>query len=138
MNNITFGKIYKVNAPLYISEKISLLANENSNDNNISQIFDDIDKGKAYPFAYGFADKSSYILTGEEGKKFKKSYKQAWDSTNIANTFYSKELANMHVELAWNDHRDNITGLIQNSPVTTLNVEYNDKTKEVHNISISV
>ena len=92
-NNVSFGKIVKVSAPLNVAENIAARANNSGTsrlDAQIKNIINDTRQGRAY--AYAFPDtyctnpteNESYIFSGAEGIKYFKSFDSAWNGMDHA------------------------------------------------------
>ena len=143
--NISFGQIFKVNAPINIAEQICSVANKqksiNSNlDKQINTIISDTDSGKAIPFNFVNGDETSYIFSGKDAIKYNKSFKNAQNEMYYFKSYYANhELAKMHIELAWLDHRDYIRDMIFSAKqIQTINVKYDNKNYKIRNLDINI
>lgn len=73
VNQISFGKIVKVNAPYEVAKQIEDIANGKNNknaflNNEVRSLFDDTDKGEAHTYRYN--KNTSFIFSGKEGIKY--------------------------------------------------------------------
>jgi hypothetical protein len=109
VNQISFGKIVKVNASFELARQIEEIANgknvKNAHLNNeVRKLFNDTETGEAHTFYYD--KRRSYILSGKEGIKYWNSRYDAIE--NIQNLKEKIKDTNIFIKEKndiWNNHR---------------------------------
>ena len=142
MQNISFGKVLKINAPRYIADGII----EKAQRKEISPL--NRKAGRLLgnckdAHAYSFDENESYIFTGTDGQKFWQSHCKAWDKMDDAHEYYHGDVdfINPMVEEAWENHDNTVREIISSADkIHELNVRYGDNTgyKQVNIKSIDV
>ena len=91
INNVSFGKIFKVNAPYVLASEIALIANGHgafasaSLKNQVKEIFPDKNDEV---YAYADVDRKTYLFSGKEGEKFRQIRKKALDEIHDARRYF--------------------------------------------------
>ena len=83
INNISFGRIVKVNAPRYIASKIANIANSNSRkqiSKQIKSIFPDKNQHECKVKYYTDCNGETYLLSGPDSKFTYMAYKSSKNS----------------------------------------------------------
>ena len=102
INNVSFGKIIKVNAPYASATEIALIANghdafvSDSLKKQVREIFPDKDDKV---FAYADVNRKAYLFSGEEGKDYERLCSKTADSVrkiraHFGNTDYADYYSN--------------------------------------------
>ena len=125
MQNISFGRVFKVNAPQQISNGI------------INNIKNDVDGFEAY--AHPVSENESYIFTGKEGRAFKKSldaYDRIVDDTfsSFSDCIVADEILTVAYEKLTGEARNLVE---QSDKVTQLDVR-RDKEGKIQSINVIV
>ena len=142
MQNISFGRVLKINAPGYIADGII----EKAQRKEISPLNKKAGRllGSCRgAHAYSFGENESYIFTGKDGQKFWQSHCKAWDKMDYAHEYYHGDVdyINPMVEEAWENHENTVKEIINSADkVHELDVQYGDNTgyKQVNIKSINV
>ena len=126
---ISFGKIIQVNSPVITAEKIAKMANsslETELAKQIKTIIDDTQLGNAEEVpCYGCKDKS-YIFSGEEGKKFMKSFDRAYDEMGSAYN-NNKSDADFITDMVWKRHIDFVNNMINSAKeIPVMDIKYDE------------
>ena len=125
MQNISFGRVFKVNAPQQVSNHI------------INNIKNDVDGFEAY--AHPISENESYIFTGKEGRAFKKSigrYNRIMDDTfsHFSDCILADEILTVEYEKLTADANNLVR---QSEKVTQLDVQ-RDKEGKIQSINVIV
>lgn len=134
VNQVSFGKVIKVNAPYEIASQIQNIANGKASagaivKRQVSDLFSDIGHGEAHIFS--FDKRTSYIFSGYEGNKYWELRNKAIDEfLKIREQVSDKEKADELIKRNKENLRENIMSLICDA-ATILSIEpsYNKKMK---------
>jgi len=134
VNQVSFGKIVKVNAPNEVARQIKDIANKKISagtlvKREISDLFNDISRGEAHTFE--FDKRTSYIFSGEEGNKYWQLHQKTLDElVKIKTQIPEKEKAKELMKNTLDNHRENIMKLICDAlTVQSIEPTYNNKMK---------
>ena len=141
MQNISFGRVLKVNAPSYVADKIIDMAQrkELPADKPTNVLLGNCKDAHSYSF-YDNKDES-YIFTGKDGKRFWQSHCKAWDRMDYAHEYYKgdEDFVRPAVEEAWEDHEKNVEEIIDTADkILELNVEYIEDCNQVNIKSLNI
>ena len=142
VNNVSFGKIIKVNAPVYVARQIikdaKTLNNKNTNWKT-KKFFRDVTHKPSYVYSFTNAKENSYIFTGKDAQKCRESYDIAYDTMTYVHYNYAQEdLADLDTKLAWDAHEKRIKKLVDsNKRIKSIDVKYNKDTRQVSEINFS-
>ncbi|MBQ9245538.1 hypothetical protein IJ182_04645 [bacterium] len=147
MQNISFGKIVKVNAPENQIKKVTEIANAKKRHKiiefftstklkrDVNDLFDDIEKGKAVIVSTAKGD--NFIFSGDESKKFSEihnRYKEQQESSTYYNGTYASGLL---AQMAKETYNNSISDLISNSGISSeITIDYDTEYDEVKSIDI--
>ena len=140
VNQVSFGKIVKVNAPYEVAKQIEAMANgkpsKNSHLNNeVKTLFNDTAQGEAHTFFYD--KKMAFILSGKEGIKYWNSRYDAIEQIQeLKEQIKDRFVMERRKNKIWDNHRhytydlinkygidETITPLTQKNKVRILNID---------------
>ena len=125
MQNISFGRIFKVNVPASVAERV-VDAKKYRRPFKNSQLlgrFENIHVVQPN-------DKDIYIFTGKDGEAYWESYSDAYDTMESAHERYGgDDLFDIETDWAWKEHADWTNGYIEanKSKIKNLNVSYEEQ-----------
>lgn len=123
VNAVSFGRVLKLNHPAPIARRIADTVNsdyhcsyfsENAK-KQLKEIFYDVGPAELV-YTYSPNPETSYLISGQEAKKFEASRNKAFREANMAIAKYGhSEQGNMEVDKAWQAHIRNVGKIISNS-----------------------
>ena len=125
MQNISFGRIFKVNVPSSIAEKVVYTAKRNTYQFKNSRLLGN--PKQAHVVVPNEQD--VYIFTGKDGEAYWKSYSEAHDHMEWAHNRYGgDELFDIETDWAFKEHGNWTRQYIENNrkKIKNMNVEYNE------------
>ena len=141
VNQVSFGKIVKVNAPFDVAKQIEEIANgrkakSTKLDSDVKNLFNDTEKGEAHTFRYD--KRVSFIFSGEEGTKYWNSHNDALNNIrDIKAKTRDRFKARDKAQKAWAAHRSYVYKLINNCGISRT-VDPSIQKGKIRNLDCSV
>lgn len=142
VNNVSFGKVIKVNAPVYIARQIIENADTLNNkkaDRKTKKFFRDITHKPTYLYSFSNAKNKSYIFTGKDAQKCRYSHGIAYDVMCFVQEYAEQyDFADRDTKIAWDEHEKRINKLVDShKKIDSIDVDYNRDTRHVSGINFS-
>jgi len=137
VNPISFGRIIKINQPKHIAYNIADVANNtcgkynSKTDKKIQKLFPD--KKDGHVIAETLGDKTTYLFSGEEGKKASKIIEQMyWECEHFCTYYHGEEdLVQPAFETACKRADKDLRALINEAKkVPILNIKFEENSRK--------